>query len=234
MKMVKIFWGVGFILFAVVLILDAVGVMAPIMSTVGEISLLTALLALLFLSYAISRLFKGKIGEIFIPLAFVFVLFEKNIAFVCGLEGSNIINNGVVFGCAALLWIGFSILFSGKKHNKNHGHFSGKRTRGGVNLAAAVNYIDASTFREEWVENNLGALSIYFENADKYEGGGILYVDNNLGATEINVPSSWRYSQSIDNSLGSVSAPLEGGDPEGPLLIIKGDNNLGAISIDFV
>ncbi len=234
MKMGKIFWGVGFILFAVVLILDALGIMTPLMSSVGEISLITLLGALLLISYAVSRLINGRIGEIFVPLAFIFMLFEKNIAFLCGLEDPNIINNWLVFGCAVLLWIGCSILFSGHKYRSRHAHRSKKRTRGGVNLAAAVNYIDASTFHEEWVENNLGALSIYFENADKYEGGGTLYIDNNLGATEINVPSSWRYAQSIDNSLGSVTTPLECGDPDGPLLIIKGDNNLGAVSIEFV
>ena len=64
MKTGRIFWGVGCILAAVIFILDAVGVMAPFASAVGEISLPLALVGLLFVSYAVSRLLKGKVSEI--------------------------------------------------------------------------------------------------------------------------------------------------------------------------
>lgn len=232
MKTGKIFWGVGLILVAVALILDALGVLAPITSVVGDISLLAVLAALLLLSYAISKLCSGKVGEIFIPLSLIFMLFEKNIAILCGLNDTNIINNGLLIGCAALLWIGFSILFSGHRHERvENGNV---RVKSGSNLTSSVTYIDAASFGEESVENNLGSLVVRFENVDEYKGGGVLDVDNNLGSTVIEVPSSWRFVVNIDNGLGSVSAPSEAGDADAPLLLIKGDNNLGSVSIRFV
>ena len=232
MKTGKIFWGLGFILLAITLILDAVGVTVPIESAVGEISLIALLGALLLLSYMISRLVKGKFGEIFVPLAIIFIIFEKNIATFFKLQDQDIINNWLLIGCAILLQIGFGILLSKRKKRGIKYYRDGEVHY--ANFSSTVRYIDATNFKEEHTENDLGSLVIKFENADKYEGGGILHIDNNLGSTKIEVPSSWRYTYDIDNSLGSVSASNDDGDPAGPLLVIKGENNLGSVSITLV
>lgn len=248
MKAWKIFWGLGFILLAVALILNAIGVVPPLESVVGEISFIAIVGVLLLLSWVIERLVRGKIGEIFIPLAFIFMIIEKNIAYVCGLDNPDFLHNGLVFGCAALLWIGVSTLMSGIRRKKRkkfrvvhktgrsystkHEEYSSAKTNES-SFTSAEKYIDSSDFTEEWFENNLGALSIHFENADEYQGGGILHVENNLGATKIYVPSSWSYIHDIDNSLGGVNADIDGGNPSGPKLIIKGENNLGAIQIEY-
>lgn len=241
MKAWKIFWGLGFILLAVALILNAIGVVPPLESVVGEISFIAIVGVLLLLSWVIDRLVRGKIGEIFIPLAFIYMIIEKNIAYVCGLEDPDILHNGLVFGCAVLLQIGFSIIFSGIRKKRKRKKFRVVHKSGGSSstktnessFTSAEKYIDSSDFTEEWFENNLGALSIHFENADEYQGGGVLHVENNLGATKIYVPSSWSYIHDIDNSLGGVNADVDGGDPSGPKLIIKGENNLGAIQIEY-
>ncbi len=232
MKAWKIFWGVGFILLAVALILNAIGVVPPLESVVGEISFIAIVGVLLLLSWVIERLCRGKISEIFIPLSFIYMIIEKNIAYVCGLEDPDILNNGLVFGCAALLWLGFSILESGIKKKKRK-KFKVLHKTSESSLSSSEKYIDASDFTEEWFENDLGALAVHFENTDEYQGGGILHIDNNLGATKIFVPSSWNFIHDIDNSLGAVNADVDGGDPNGPQLIIKGKNNLGAISIEY-
>ncbi len=232
MKAWKIFWGLGFILLAVALILNAIGIVPPLESVVGEISFIAIVGVFLLLSWVVERLCRGKISEIFIPLAFIYMIIEKNIAYVCGLDDPDILHNGLVFGCAALLWLGFSILESGIKKKKRK-KFKVIHKTSESSLSSSEKYIDASDFTEEWFENDLGALSIHFENADEYQGGGVLHVDNNLGATKIFVPSSWSYIHDIDNSLGAVNADVDGGNPDGPQLIIKGENNLGAIQIEY-
>lgn len=231
MKTWKIFWGVGFIFVAVALVLDAIGVLAPITSSVGTVSILACAAALLLLSYAIAQLIKGKVGEIFVPLALIFMLFEKNVAFMLGLEDDNIINNWLLLACAALLGIGFSILFSGvkKKKKREHAHV---RYHSAGNLGSSVKYINCDSFRYESIENNLGSYTVYFENTDKYEGCGVLEIENNLGAMQINVPSDWHIIMQVDNSLGGTSAPEDNGD--GPTLTIKGENNLGSVLVDRI
>ena len=94
MKAKKLFWGLGFLLAAALIILDAVGIIPSLLSAVGKVSIFSLILGLLLLSIAIERLCKGKVADIFFPLAFIFMLFEKNIAVLCGLEDENIIKIG--------------------------------------------------------------------------------------------------------------------------------------------
>ena len=239
MKLNKIFWGLGFIFLAVALLLNALGVIAPFTSAIGDVSFITLLGGLLLLAYVIDRLIKCKFGEIFIPLAFIFMMFEKNIAHLCGREDPNMINDGLLFGCACLLWLGFNILLpKGRRRRKKArkaGHTSHCKSHWiSSSLTSTVKYINAEDFSEEWVENNFGSCVIRFENADKYTGGGVLHVENNLGSMVIEVPSSWKFIHDIDNSLGSVQADVDGGNPDGALLTIKGENNLGSLVIRYV
>ncbi len=230
----KLFWGLGFIFLAVALVLDALGVLAPISSAVGDISVLGLIVGLLLLCYAIARLCRGRVGEIFLPLALIFMLFEKNIAyfFKIGDESGNIINNWLLLGCAFMLWIGFSILFSGIKRKKkkwNGVEVNGHRSGG---IGSSVRYIDCQSFKYEAIENDLGSTTVFFENAEKYEGGGVLHIENNLGSMVVNVPAGWNVEVKLDNSLGSVSAPKP--SPGGPTLTVNGDNNLGSVVIKKV
>ena len=79
MKTQKLFWGLGCLLAATLIILDVVGVIPTLLSAVGEVSVFSLILGLLLLAYALARLFKGKISAIFFPLAFIFLLFEKKL-----------------------------------------------------------------------------------------------------------------------------------------------------------
>ena len=55
MKKGKLFFGLGFILLALVVLLDAFHVLDPIKSAVGDISIIKLLLAVMFLGYAVSQ-----------------------------------------------------------------------------------------------------------------------------------------------------------------------------------
>lgn len=235
MKTWKIFWGVGFVLVAVALILDALGILAPIASAVGDVSILACAAGLLLLSFAVARLVKGKVGDIFIPLALIFMLFEGNIAYVLGRDNPDIINNWLLLLCAGMLWIGFSILFSGIKKKKSGFKlfYEDKGHHSSGNLGSTVKYINCDGFKYESVENNLGSYTVFFENVDKYEGGGVLNIENNLGAMTINVPSSWHIIMQVDNSLGGSKRPSED-NADGPVITIKGDNNLGSVTVKYV
>lgn len=229
----KIFWGLAFILLAVLLILRAFGIKVSFESYVGEISAFAVIAGLALLAYAISKLVKGKIGEIFIPLAFIFMIFEKNIAFYFGLA-ENFVNNWLIFLCAILFNIGFSMIFH--SHRSHHG-FDGKKHKlksksQKGSIGSSVMYIDCTDFVEEYVENNLGSTVVNFENTEIYTGGGVLYIDNNLGSIVIRVPEGWRVKERIDNNLGSVVNHIGNNSPEeAPTITVFGDNNLGSVVI---
>ena len=239
MKTWKLFWGFGLILAAVALVLDAFGIFTPFLDQFGGISILALIGGLLLLCFAVSQLISGNIGNFFVPLALIFMIFEKNIAyyFEIGDANGNIINNWLLLLVAIMLGVGFSILFSGIKRKRRHRKgkhiwgFDGERDSIHVkgNIGSTVRYIDCDGFKYEEIENDLGSCTVFFENVDKYEGGGVLSVDNNLGSVVITVPSEWNVIAKIDNSLGSVTVPKP--NTNAPTLTVIGENNLGSVVI---
>lgn len=239
MKKGKIIFGLALIFLAVLLILDAFQVLAPLASVIGEISIWTILLGLILLSYVIVRLSKGKISEIFVPLSFIFMLFEKNISVICGRVTPDIINNWVVLLVAILLSAGVHMIMNtGKNHFvrtgvADTGVQTAKRNHAGGSLGHSTVYIDSETMIPNQVENNLGSCAVYFENPEVYKGTGVLYIENNLGSIKIHVPSAWIVQVNMENNLGGITVP-EKNDATAPVLYIRGENNLGSVQIVYV
>ncbi len=233
----KIFWGLGFVLAAAFLIIDALGFIAPLESFMGEVSIWAILLGLLMVAFIISDLIKRKFAWIFIPLSIIFMLFEKNIAIVANLEDTNIINNWIVLASAILLTIGVAILLPSRKKKKIKAKKQAKlefSANGAENsFGSSSIYVDCTDFTPSHIENNLGACTVQFQNVENYAGGKTLYIENNLGAIDIRVPSAWIVRSLIDSSLGGVDLPNED-DKVGPIVYIKGENNLGSVSVTYI
>lgn len=230
MKTGKLFWGLGFLLAAALIILDALGIIPSLLSVVGEVSVFALILGLLLLCYAIARLFKGRISAIFFPLAFIFLLFEKNISMLIGYEGADLINNWLVLLIALLLHVGFAILLPSRTFHRKHANVSIKSDN---KLNSTTVYVDCASFTPNTVKNKLGECTVHFQNIEIYEGEQTLNISNSLGAMTINVPSSWTLITDVGNIIGAVEtpAPHDGG---GPVLYIKGTNSMGEIEINFV
>ncbi len=238
MKGWKIFWGLAFVILAVLLVLDATGVLAPIKMAAGDVTFWQILGGACVLYAAIHLIISKHIWMSIIFFGFLFMIFEGNIVFVLGMSSSNIINNWLLFGCTVLLSIGLSMIFPiGKRKRRER-----KKCRAGFNCQAKKNnlsdseiYIDCATFREEHIENDLGSLEVRFENVDEYVSGGVLNIKNDLGSVEIYVPRAWKIESDISNSLGSVD--IEDNvklSNDAPVIKIIGSNSLGSIDIERV
>ena len=230
MKTKNVFWGLGFLFAAALIILDVVGVIPSLLSAVGEVSVFSIILGFILLFWVFERLVKGKLPEIFFPLAFIFMLFEKNIAFLCGLESKDIVNNWLVLLVALLLHLGFDLLLPSRRTHRKHKKCTVSKNS---TLTSSTVYVDCADFTPNTVSNRLGECTVYFQNANEYQGGQTLTVSNSLGSMTINVPVTWTVIVDVDNSLGDLDAPLYN-DNGGPVLYIKGDNHLGALEIVLV
>jgi hypothetical protein len=239
MKKGKIIFGLALIFLAVLLILDAFNVLAPLSGIVGEISIWSILLGLILLAFVITRLWKGKISEVFVPLALIFMLFEENISVLFGCVTSNIINNWLVLLIAVLISAGIHMIMNAGKNHFVHtsvtdaGVQASKRKRAGGSLGHSTVYIDSETMIPNQVENNLGYCAVYFENPEAYKGNGTLYIENNLGNIKLHIPNAWYAKVDMENNLGGITIP-EKNDPTAPSLYIRGENNLGAVQIVYV
>ena len=239
MKAFKIFLGLIFIAVAVLLILEALGMAVSITGVIGEISFWQVIGGIFFISGIIKLLSSGRFWEIFVPLGFLFMTFERNIAYIAGMESDDIINNWLVFGCSLLLSAGFSFIFPGGKKKKSKNKKSGIIINIKDNeFGSSVTYIDCEEFgntvMEQSVKNKFGALEVRFDNVESYKGGGTLHVDNHFGAVEICVPKSWRIIDNIEVHLGAIDLDNDGDPQDGPTLTVAGDVSLGAIDIERV
>ncbi|MBE6583615.1 MAG: hypothetical protein E7649_01350 [Ruminococcaceae bacterium] len=245
MKIGKILWGLAFVALAVLLILDALGVLAPVTNLFGEVSFWQIAGGFLLFCGAVAMIVEGEAWLSFVLLGFIFMIFERNIAQACGIEDGDIINNWLVFGCSVLLGAGFGMLFSGfrRKRKKSKKDSDGNGFRVCVNtneMGASEIYIDCAEFGSECmerrVENKVGGLEVRFENVEEYRGGATLYVTNKVGGMEIYVPKEWCLVHDIDVVCGALEVDEEGEQalPDAPVLIIKGSVKIGAIEIERV
>lgn len=229
----KLFWGVGLILLAVLLILNEIGVFEPLNALMADVSVFSLVCGLFLFSYILSRIIRGQIRDIVFPLAFLFMLFESFIAKLLKHEDSNLINNWILLVVAFLLWLGFSVLFPRSKRKKHRKQAHMKTTYAENDLGNATIYVDSATLSPSHIENDLGNCKIMFENVDQYTGDGTLYIDNSLGSVTVCVPSTWLAICEIESNLGAVSvqnAPNE----NAPVLHLCGENDLGHISVVYV
>lgn len=261
----KIALGILIIAIAVFCILQAIGVIGSFTSMFGEVPIWKLILGIGLVAIVFENVFKLDFGGVFVPLGVIFMIFEKNIAFACGIEG-DIINNWLVICCSFLLAIGFGFIFPKRrrrykikrKYKIKNGHLrvdlddddkievkaedndedcdddfdDDFDEEYGGDFGANTRYFDGATFKKGYVMTNMGATSVMFENADKYQGGAVLKVDCRMGAITIEVPDSWRVANNIVNHLGSISNEHVNDDPDAPVLTIIGKCSMGAITIE--
>lgn len=223
----KLFMGIAFIAAAVVILLN---------SLFGDVPAVSLIVAVFAAAWMVSEIIKGKLNNIFIPAGIIFIALQGHVSRWIGHGGDNFIPTWVVIVSAIFLQIGVTILMPqsrgwGHRHPVHH---SAGATSSGDNyfeneLGASTCYVDASTLGSFHVINDLGQLDVYIENPEKYEGGGTLLVNNDLGQTVIHIPAGWGVVNNISVDLGVVqcSVPADGS----PVLTVTGQCDLGNVKI---
>ena len=217
-----IFWGIVLILAALLMIADAIG------SSLGiiDLPLLKIAVSCVLLVWAVCEAVKGKPGHIFFPAAFIFILFRSDIAKHFGLE-EDFISVWTVLLCALLFQIGVSLIFRRKKKNVFPVQ-SGEACEN--NIGSGVCYIDASELGYQKIENNMGEMNVYIENAETYSGDGTIEIENNLGTTKVHIPTAWRTDVQAECALGAINdRTCHSGD--GPVIRVCGECNVGSIEL---
>ena len=225
----SVIWGIALLLVAAALILENLGVLTILSDFAGGISLPILLLAVIFLCIGVINCRRYPQNIVWF-LTWLFLLFENNIAYLCGRDDPNLINNWIVLLCALLIYIALHLIFGRRSCKWNWQWNGNNKFINGSNTA----YIDCASFEHKYVENNLGTTNIHFTNIEQYTGGATLKVENNLGQTNISVPSAWSLSMDNENNLGQIDGPDGYGTPGGPVLHLQIENNLGHVAVRFV
>ena len=237
MKTGKIFWGVALILLAVLLVLDAFHVFAPLEAVLGNISLWRLVLGICLLFVVVKFLCRARFAAIFVPLALIFMLFEENISVLCGAVTPNLVNNWTLLLVAILLSAGVHVLTSAfRKRRKTNAIIDAAFSEGGHKAGGSLGrhtvYIDSESLAPNFVESSFGACEIHFQNVENYHGGGTLRVELDFGRMEIFVPRAWKVMLCVEQSFSSVDQREPPAD--GLTLKIIGEVNFSSLCIIYV
>lgn len=219
MKRSKLFWGIMFISIGVLLILNLFGITFGLPESIPAWKIL---IGLMLLATSIDSLINRRIYLVFFPLAFLGILFQKELRMIFSIKSGNFATALTLITISALFTVGFLLVVPKKMKLKPS------------KMGSHAHYVDCSVVFNETIENNLGACEVFFTNTDHYNGNGTITIDNNMGAIALNVPKDWYVVSAVQNNMGSVNMPRRNETSGFKRLDIKGENNMGAVNIRLV
>lgn len=232
MKSSKTAWGIFFILAAIYLLASKFGILLDI----GVFSIVVTVFLLWVLVEGIRHV---NFYEILFSIAFICIVYDKPL-------GIEALTPWTVLGAALLGSIGLSLIFGAKKKKwkmekgsiESFGAGSeqciGEQIRCENNFGSAIRYINSDNFENAQVENNFGALSIYFDNAIVQNDSAFVNVENNFGETNLYIPKEWKIQNNLKRSFGAVNEHGSSTGTSNTLLYINGSANFGAINLHYI
>ncbi len=229
MRNKKIFLGMFLILFSVLGILEALGVLNDTATVLGGISFLQIALGIALCIVIVWAILSRRLFVSLLSLTSLFMVFEKNVAFFLGHTTDDIINNWLLALFVVIMYIGIKLLFGKRPFMRIKPINRLSHRRSGNRFNSNEVYIDCNGFVHREISNNLGATYVHFENTESYNGEATLTVENNLGYVEVTIPKSWCVDLMLENNMGNTSN--ETSHSSGPVLHIVGENNMGTVLI---
>ncbi len=234
MKKSNLFWGLGFILLAALIIIGNMGFL-------GGLGFWTLFFSILLAIWFITSLTKLEWAGIFFSLAGFVILYDEML-------GLTSLTPWPVIGAAAFLTTGFHLLFGNmqkkRRMKKQFMDRTGQRRdqqmeneqyfRCAVSMGSAVKYVNCPQLREACLENSFGNLVVYFDSSVLSEVGANIYVKNHFGKTTLYVPAAWNLQINVSESFGHVSTV---GVPSGAGLkpvLLGGDTSFGEVVVYYI
>lgn len=237
MKHRNLFWGLFFILAAVLIILQQLGLLIGV-------NLLSLIITLLLIPIIVKSISHGHFAGILFPVAIIGILYSKQLG----------IENFVpwpILGVALFLSIGLSFIFphhrkwncceDRKQCDKEEGftEIIDGPDDSEVNLytkfGASVKYINSQNLNKVNLDCSFGAMKVYFDNS-KIEGNeAIVDLNVDFAGIELYIPKEWKVQNNIDTMLGGVDEKGHKEDKkDAKQLILKGKISFSGIEIIYV
>lgn len=229
----KIFWGIFFILAAVIVVISKLGV-------IPDIGVFTILATAFMVWMFVEGVRHVDFYEILFSIAFLCIIYDEPL-------GIEALTPWTVLAVALLGSIGLSMLFRGRKKNeysvdvnwevkngKTSEQCSGEHVHCENNFGSAIRYINSDNFQNAHLENNFGSMTIYFDNAMIQGASACVEIENNFGETILYIPKEWKVENYLEHTFGTIN---EYGKPLGSsnaTLYIRGETNFGHIDVHYV
>lgn len=237
MKNRKIFWGIFFIVMAVIVVVSRLDILS-------NVNVFTFLATVIFGWIVVDGIRHRNFYEILFPIAFLCILYDEPL-------GIELLTPWTVLAAALFLSIGLTLLFGGKKYHKRATEFEwnsnntngigknseqcgGEYIRCENNFGAAIRYIHSDCFCKAHLENNFGTMTVYFDNAIIQGNIANVKVDNNFGEMILYLPKEWRIQNDLEHCFGGVNEHGKPIETSSATLCLHGDTSFGNVEIYYV
>ena len=252
-KCKKIFWGVFFIVAAVLIVAG----------NFWDINVLDILILLGMAVLLIEGILHRNFALILFPIAIVFI---RNKAWL----GLPEISPWSILAAALFGSIGLSVLFpdrrwfpvSNKRFCRSRSRYRGSHGGGAAMAEEAVNenrggaaaddvvygevlqlendfgdtvkYISSKALSEIYMDNSFGNMVVYFNNAKMMNHNAKVYVHTSFGNAVLHVPASWKVKINGDTAFSRIEE-IGQCNPEGEnVLEVIGNVSFGALQIKYI
>ncbi|MDO5294161.1 MAG: hypothetical protein Q4F05_15590 [bacterium] len=234
MKKQKIIWGLLLVLGAMVLIFGKLGYL-------GEIKPFSVIISAALGLIAILNLFKLEFTGVFFPLAFIGIIYDKEL-------GITAITPWIILVAALLLSIGFSLIFHKHEHHVEYNRkkdFDEKdfdvidvedasNVTCSTKFGASAKYVNTDDFRQADLSCSFGAMKVYFDNAIIKEDKAVVHIDASFCGMELYVPKEWKVEDHLGVSLAGVTEKNRSQSNGSPVLVLVGNVSFSGIDIIYV
>lgn len=227
MKKENIFWGLFFIVAAVLLIVGRFGVFQ-------NINVWSILISVFFVAWLVRSVARIDVGGILFSIAFLCIVYAKPL-------GITAITPWPVLGAALFGSIGFSFIFP---HHHSHEHRienfdSMEEVRGNTvdcatTFGSSVKYINSDDLSCVNVDCNFGAMKIYFDNATIQSGRAVLDMKVSFAGIELYVPKTWNIENNVNFSFGGMEEKNRSESSGTPTLVLQGSVSFAGVTVLYV
>ena len=241
MKRKDIYWGLLFLIGAILIIVSQLG----FVTGVGFFGIAASVI---LAGIMIDSLIHLNFGGILFPAAFICIIFA---------EEWNItsLTPWPVLLTALLGSIGLSILFrkpgkwhhnncaQGWDHEWNHEkeHFDtiinepdGNVVDCSVSFGSSIKYINTDQFERANINCSFGAMKVYFDHAAIQNEQAVIWMDVSFSGVELYIPKTWNTVLQVNTSLGGLSEKNRKEASNSPTVIIKGNIKFAGVEIIYV
>lgn len=232
MKKGKIFWGMFLILGGIALVIDQLGLFT-------DTNIVNVIIAIFLLCIVVKNIIKVNFSGILFPLAFIGILFDKQL-------GIEIITPWTILITAGLLSIGLSMIFDkNPKWGKVKVDWDSKNyetinveDEGNVivttKFGASIKYINTDIFEKAHLECKFGGMEVYFDNATMKNDNAIVRIDAAFSGVELYIPKGWRVDNKTNVTFGALEEKNKNGSVITNTLTLVGNIKFAGVEIVYI
>jgi len=232
MKRKDVFWGLLFILAAVLIIINQFGFFAGI-------SMFELVATVILGGIVIKSVMKVNFWGILFPLAVICIIYSEELNIADFTPWPALLT-------ALLCSIGLSLLFNRPSSWIYHSHWDNKFSSNVINeqddniincsasFGESMKYVNSNNFERANIKCSFGEVKVYFDNALIPSGKADIYLEVSFGEAVLYIPKSWNVVNDVHVFLGDMGEKNRNLGTDSPVVTIHGNISFGDANIIYV